>query len=353
MPRARSKDSAGLPSRWKLKHGAYYYRVPAGHESAWGGKKWFRLGDTLPAAYGAWAERLKDQPKIKTIGALLDRYALEVVPTKAPKTQSNNLAAVPLLRAAFGGMVLAEFRPVHVYQYAERRNKTSRTMARREIAVLSHAFTKAVEWGLIERHPFIKQVRLKGGKSRTRYIEDWEFEEALALPSRHKKGSVLAIQAAMRIVMLTGMPRGDFLRLNPGRDFRDEGIYVQRHKTAGTTGVKRIYAWTDELRAAVELAKEARPVDIGPFLFCTRQGEGYFDEATGEASGWDSMWQRFMARLLLKTKITERFTEHDVRAKCASDATSIEHAQQLLQHIDKRITQRVYRRRPEVVQPLR
>jgi hypothetical protein len=49
-------------------------------------------------------------------------------------------------------------------------------------------------------------------------------------------------------------------------------------------------------------------IDIAPWLFCTKHGEGYFDEQTGQASGWDSMWQRFMARFLEETKITERFT---------------------------------------------
>ena len=55
-----------------------------------------------------------------------------------------------------------------------------------------------------------------------------------------------------------------------------------------------------------------------------------------------------------ETKVTEHFTEHDLRAKCASDAEALEHARQLLTaHADGKITERVYRRRPEVVKPLR
>ena len=85
----------------------------------------------------------------------------------------------------------------------------------------------------------------------------------------------------------------------------------------------------------------------------TKHGDGYFDEQTGQASGWDSMWQRFMARLLKETKITERFTEHDLRGKVGSDAESLERARQLLGHADSKITERVYRRKPELVRPLR
>ena len=92
---------------------------------------------------------------------------------------------------------------------------------------------------------------------------------------------------------------------------------------------------------------------LSPFLFCTRRGKGYFNEATGLCSGWDSMWQRFMDRVLTETKVQERFTEHDLRAKCASDAGSLEHARALLAHADSRLTERVYRRKPERVKPLR
>ena len=64
------------------------------------------------------------------------------------------------------------------------------------------------------------------------------------------------------------------------------------------------------------------------------------------------MWQRFMDRVLSETKVTERFTEHDLRAKCASDATSLEHARALLAYADARTTDTIYRRKPERVRPL-
>jgi integrase len=62
---------------------------------------------------------------------------------------------------------------------------------------------------------------------------------------------------------------------------------------------------------------------------------------------------RFMKRLLKETKIKERFTEHDLRAKCASDAETLARAQQLFGHADSKITERVYRRKPKGVRPLR
>jgi len=44
---------------------------------------------------------------------------------------------------------------------------------------------------------------------------------------------------------------------------------------------------------------------------------------------------------------TERFSEHDLRAKCAGDAKSLEHARAMLSHADVRTTEAIYRRRPE------
>lgn len=361
MPKARNPENRGLPARWKHAHGSYYYQVPPGLEAAWDGKKQFRLGKTLPEAYRVWADRIASPEKAHTIGQLLDRYALQVIPAKKPTTRAGNILAAATLRKVFGAIPLSALTPQHVYKFVDKRSvkKTSaagkvvggRTVAHREVEVLSHAFTKAVEWGYIDRHPFKGEIRLEGEKPRTRYIEDWEIVECLTLQSKQKKGSVHAIHAYMRLKLMTGMARSDLLRLTAA-NLKDDGIHIQRHKTAGSTGKRTIYEATPELTAAIEMAKQARPA-LSPFLFCNRRGEGYIDEGTGTCHGWDSMWGRFMDRVLKETKVTERFTEHDLRAKCASDAESLEHARALLSHADARTTEAIYRRKPERVRPLK
>jgi integrase len=365
MPHKRRPENRGLPARWQLTHGAYYYRVKPGLEALWDGKRRFLLGHSLPDAYKVWAERVGRDDKAQTIAQLLDRYALQVIPAKAPTTRAGNLISVGRLREVFGDLPVAgSIKPQTVYQYVDKcsvKRKDPATgrvtggviTAHRDVEVLSHAFTKAVEWGYIDRHPFKGEVRLEGEAPRTRLVEDWEVIECLALSTKRKKGSVLAVQASMRIKLVTGMARSDLLRLRPSFDFKEDGIHIQRHKTAKSTGKRTIYEWTPELRAGVAMALAARPVDLAPWLFCNRQGECYIDEEKGTANGWDSMWGRFMERVLAETKVTERFTEHDLRAKCASDAGSLEHARALLSHADDRMTKRAYRRAPERVRPLR
>ena len=352
-PRKRKPEHRGLPPRWDFVHGAYYYRVPEGQEHKWDWKTRFRLGRTLPEAYRTWAERMEaDMGGIRTIDQLLDRYSAEVLPTKSPATQRSQVAAIGRLRRVFGSMSVQSFRPQHAYQYRDRRGRTAPTAANRELEVLSHAFTKAIEWGVITRHPMIEgKFRKLKRPPRSRYIEDWEIIEALSLPSTRRRGSVRMLQAYIRLKLLTGLRRTDLLRLRMS-DLREDGIHVQPSKTAKSSGKRVIYEWTDELRAVIEDCKAARPVDISPWLFCTRRGECYVRE-DGRANGFESMWQRFMARLLAETQVSERFQERDLRAKCATDAESLEHARALLAHASDSTTRRVYRRGPERVKPTR
>jgi uncharacterized membrane-anchored protein YhcB (DUF1043 family) len=58
-----------------------------------------------------------------------------------------------------------------------------------------------------------------------------------------------------------------------------------------------------------------------------------------------------MAKALDKGIIAERFAEHDLRAKAASD-TELDHAALLLTHDDKKTTLKHYRRKAEMVRPL-
>jgi len=85
------------------------------------------------------------------------------------------------------------------------------------------------------------------------------------------------------------------------------------------------------------------------WLFCTRNGKGYMNE-NGRSNSFDSIWLRFMDKALKDTGLKERFTEHDLRAKVASD-NNLERAQELLGHSSPVMTNRVYRRKEEIITP--
>ena len=56
-----------------------------------------------------------------------------------------------------------------------------------------------------------------------------------------------------------------------------------------------------------------------------------------------------MARLIQETRVTEKFTEYDLRAKAGSDAETLELAQTLLTHSSAEMTKKVYRRKGETI----
>lgn len=338
MPKPRKPENRPLPARWRHKHGAYYYRVPPGSESQWDGKQEFRLGVTLAEAYRAWALRLDPPEGIRLLGDLFDRYAAEVVPAKAPKTQVSNRLSLRRLRCVFASVPVVALKPRHAYRYRDEvTRKHGAASANRDLEVLSHSLSKAVEWGLADHNPLKGQVRKNVVKRRERYVEDWELSEALQVASP-------LLAAYIRLKLLTGLRRSDLLRLDES-SIRTEGILVQTSKT----GVSLLITWTDELRDAVERARAARPRRDSPWLFPTSRGK-CFAKVDGTAPGFDSLWRRFMTRVMGETRIITRFQERDLRKKTASDM-DLSAASELLGHTTGATTARHYRLLPNAVSP--
>jgi integrase len=269
---------------------------------------------------------------------LLDRYALEVVPGKAPKTQESNRISIRPLRLVFGSMPIVAIKPRRAYQYRDKvTKKHGATSANRDLEVLSHSLSKAVEWGLIDRNPVKGQVRKNRIPRRERYVEDWEINEACKVSSPMLRAYIVS-------KLLTGLRRGDLLRLKV-TDLGNDGIHVRTSKT----GKYLLITWSKELAEAVECALAARTIDIVPWLFCTRSGTCYV-QPNGSANAFDSLWQRFMTRAIEKTMPTERFQEKDLRKKTATDM-GLHSAQKLLGHSRIETTTRHYRLKAERVSP--
>lgn len=377
-PRPRNPENKKLPERWRFYHGAYRYMVPLGDEQWWDGKKQFTLGRTLTQAFDTWAKRLnakkaaedeaaiaEGKPPIeratpRTIREGLERYLREVTPLKkSPRTRKFDRDTIPLLIARFGHFPIAGPgmpEPRHIYEYvSHRKNKRTGeraiTAAHHEMELFFAAYTKFVEWGCLNVHPFHGNIRLTGEnaipRNDQRYVEDWEIEKVLSLKSRRKKGSVRMCQAYIQLKLeLKGLRMTDMLMLKP-EHATEEGIKIWPSKTRNSTGLKRLYRWTPERRRAWQACLDARPLDIAPWLFCTRDGKPYLDENL-EASSFESVWQRFMDRAVKELGI-QRFKERDIRAKVGSDAETIQEAQYVLGHSDPSVTRRHYRRKPEVI----
>jgi len=86
------------------------------------------------------------------------------------------------------------------------------------------------------------------------------------------------------------------------------------------------------------------------WLFCTSTGKPYV-KAGGKTSGIKSIWQRAMRKALDKTKLDNKFTEHHLYSKTASDVDTVEEAARLRGHTNTKITQQNYRVKPDIDLP--
>lgn len=327
------------PKRWTQSHGAFYYVVPPGMEDRFEGKKWFRLGATLSEAYAKWAELIYDgDQKLHKMSLVIDRYMAEISTTKGIATQRNEQIYAIKLRLAFGHMTPAKITPQHIYQYMDVRRETP-VAANREVALLSNMFTKAIRWGAVKENPCIgKKVERNREKSRERYVTDTEFQIF------YEKYAGPFLQPYLNLKYLIGARKSDLLRIQLS-DISEDGIRVR----SGKTGKKILYTWTDDLRDAVDQAKSIKRKVGSIYLFSTRDGKCYWNEENRTTSGFDSIWQRRINKW--EKDGYPRFTEHDFRAKTASD-TDERHAQDLMQHSDLALTKKVYRRKESVVSPI-
>lgn len=311
-----------------LRSGSYYF-------VEYGTERWINLGRDYVHAMSAYADRTSEDIPCLTMSNLIDRYLREVAPKKAPRTYQDNVKQVRFLRAYFGRMRLQDVTQPHIYRYLDERGKSSQVQANRELALLSHMYRYAVRWGDIHHseNPCVRIQRFKE-MPRKRYVEDWEYSAF-----KDHAGSLIA--AYMDFKYLTGLRQGDILAIRRDQ-LRDDGIHV----TVGKTGQKIVIQWSEDLRRAVDAVGQLKRPVRGLYLFCTRTGQPY----TG--NGFRSIWQRKMRSALQAGILTERFRDHDLRAKAASDIDS-QHAMELMAHQDERITKKYYRRKPEKVRPLR
>ena len=187
--RQKSTANRDLPPRMirrirKRKTGklwvSYYYN---GRDEA-GKRKEIPLGPDLDQAKVEWARlERKAPPKPSHLMAyVFDRYEKEIIPGKSIRTQSDNHKELKQLRKAFEGAPIESITPQVVAQYRDAR--TAKIRANREIALLSHAFTIAREWGLTAKANPCFGVRRNKEKPRDYYAGEivWNAVYSVTAP---------------------------------------------------------------------------------------------------------------------------------------------------------------------------
>ena len=208
------------------------------------------------------------------------------------------------------------------------------------VNTLSHVFTLAVgKWYIdgCDSNPCSKVVR-HDSKPRDRYVTDAEFSAVYDI-------APFAVQSAMDLALLTGQRQGDILDLTWDR-VHEGHIEIRQGKTGKLLGIRI----TNAIEEVLLRARQRPPMMPRHFVVRTRHGEPYSHE------GFRAMWQRVMNEALSIGVLKQRYSFHDIRAKCASDKVDkvgLTDASALLGHSSTGLTNRVYKRSITMVEPLR
>ena len=340
-PKSRSKENSGLPRNWRWKGGgkgrALYFRVPKGSEYYWDDKTEFRLGGNMAEAHMEYAKRIGYDGKVVLMEQLCDRYTCEVLPDKAPATRRSNEYSLKRIRAAFEGNRVASILPIHIYKYRDAIDqKGSKKKANLDLQVLSHMFTKAIEWGVIHHHPMTHKKVTKFSLP-TRKVKPIDTEMVAFIrmwPRNWQIYLILKVWWARR--------KGELLRVMKF-DIGEQGVRFVNNKNPDDFF---LVPWEPETRALVTELLNIPGAQHDTYLWETRDHECYVNP-DGDASGFNSMWQRRMTKAIRDGIVTRRFTEHDMR-KIRPSQLSAADAQDLLRHTTPKQT-KTYQLNPTVV----
>ncbi|MBY0500099.1 MAG: tyrosine-type recombinase/integrase [Nitrosomonas sp.] len=308
-----------------------------------GGKprKEIPLGNDYAIAVKKWAElQIDAKPKhqdIITFRYVCERYVKEVIPTKAPATQKDNLRELDQLYKFFDNppVPLYKIKPINIRQYLDWRGIIR---ANREKALFSHIWNKAREWGYTDlTNPCmgIKGFRETGRKHV--YIDDDLYNAVYAVASE-------PLRDAMDMAYFTGQRPSDVLKMTD-HDIQDGILRIEQNKT----GTKLQIIIEDELDILIKRIIERKSsykirsfsliVDSTGQRLTASALRGHFDRAR-EAAGISK----------------EKFQFRDLRAKAATDTTEytgdIRQAQKQLGHTTISMTEHyVKSRKGEKVRP--
>lgn len=355
-PRKRNKENEGLPKRWRIRAGKYRYLPPKDQRHHWDDLSEFTLGSTLSEAYRVFSERMaiveqehSADLEFPTMRILIDRYLTVVTPTKAPATQKGERRSAAKLIELYGHIAPRNLshRQINKVKTATAAKRGPRT-ANAHIALLSHVFTMAIEWGAIDDHPMLnKKVRRVSAPKQpkvNKYIPTPdELSQALRLANK-------TIEAYVQIKDRTGLRMTDMLSIQLS-DIRGNELHITLSKTKEKTGKTIIFEITDDLGYWIDRARRVnRHRSLSHHLFQTRDGNPYIN-SDGDCSGFTSMWQRWQKKVAAAD--LPRFAERYLRTKVANESASDEAARELLGHENITTTRKHYRTKADRVVPLR
>ncbi|WP_115616772.1 tyrosine-type recombinase/integrase [Chromobacterium vaccinii] len=319
MGRRREKNLS-LPQHMYQKGNSYYF---VSREN--GKYKWIPLGNDLAVARLEWAklENIADVDiESVTFSVAAARFARDVMPEKAAKTQEEYTRQLRKLNAVFGNVPLDAITPQFVRRYLDERG--AKVAANREKALLSTVFNHAREWGYTNAANPCAGVKGHRETGRDRYIEDAELLKVISCACRPLKD-------ALELAYYTGQRPSDVRKLKR-TDIREGALSIRQNKTKAAL---RVAIEGPLLDIIIRLTTELPPIEPGAVrtLYLVQ-------DEKGQPLTKSNLHYRFTkARKLAGIP---NFQFRDIRAKSATDTEEIAamgHAQRLLGHKTRSMTE--------------
>lgn len=358
----------------KKPSGKVYYYYDAGGKP----RKLIPLGGNFVEAVKQWAEyEVEKAPgSMITFKDVTDRYLLEVLPGKAPRTQKDNLKELANLLPYFGTAPFEEIEPHHVRAFLKWRSTKRIVMvydkrlgrevekvfgaevrANREKALLSHIWNFARDSGITKlANPC---TGIKGYKEMGRdvYIEDSVFNALWSIATQ-------PMQDAMDLAYLTGQRPADVLKLSEV-DIKDNTLAVNQNKRSGRAKLRlsllnqdgKTFNGLGLVIQRILANKKSHKVRTLQ-LICNERGgpltysalDNRFEELRDKAA--EQALSRGDDDLAKAIRV---FQFKDLRAKAGTDkadSSSLDEAKRQLGHTNLKMTEKYVRaRKGEVVSP--
>jgi len=137
---------------------------------------------------------------------------------KKPSTYVRDISIMRNLEREFEGKNIQTITAWQIEKYKAKKKETSSSATvNRELSVIKHLFTKAIEWGKMMENPAKKVKALKGAISRVRYLMPAEFQLLLSHCADFLKPIVT-------VAVHTGMRKGEILGLEWAQVNFEQGI---------------------------------------------------------------------------------------------------------------------------------
>lgn len=349
MPRPRLRKNQRLPQYVYLSKGRYVWRPYLGSKRGKGqfGKEVVLCPGDASMSMVWEAYDKASASKGDTLRWLIDTYlesdhfANNITPTTqelyrgyAKSLINHELEAGG---SVFGDVQISKITKKVIRRYLD--TAKAKVAANRKVQFLKAAYSWAIErLDGVHENP-CAGVRLNAETSRTRYVDDWEYEHVLKTA---EESAYPYIALMMELAYLTRQRRNEVCDRRAS-EVTEEYLITRRGK--GSDGEHTL--WSPRLRSVVDACLEynrSAPTPISPdqrFLIHDKRGKAI------KKNAFDTAWQRVMDRAKATApagKTLEHFTFHDLKAKGVSD-----HAAHESGHRTEKM-KRVYIRKAKIVE---